>query len=136
MKQSITPVIRASDLMSRPVIVARYDTPLANVVQMLRENQIRHLPIVNDDGELMGILSNRDMLVATNTPANIDGQRWASHIMTPDPITITESQTASETAALLIVHGIGCLPVMHNRLIVGIVTESDFVRFFAKGSNR
>ena len=122
--------------MSSPVIVARYDTKLTEVIQLLRKHEIRHLPIVNDGGDLIGILSNRDMLVATNTPANIDGQRWASHIMTPNPATITASQTASEAAALLVDKNIGCLPIMQENRIVGIITESDFVRYFANAQTR
>ena len=124
--------INATDLMSKPVIIARYDTALTEIVVLLRQNEIRHLPIVNDGGQLIGILSNRDMLVATNTPANVDGLRWASHIMTPDPITITPEHSATQAATLLIQHRIGCLPVIDNNQIVGIITESDFVRYFAQ----
>ena len=123
--------IVAKDLMSQPVITAKYDTPLSAVIKLLKDNAIRHLPIVNDNGQLMGIISNRDMLVATSPPANIDGQRWASHIMTPNPITATALLPASTLASLLIQHKIGCLPILAAQNIVGIVTESDFVQFFA-----
>ena len=124
--------ITASDLMSKPVITARNNDNLSDIVVCLRENKIRHLPIVNDKKQLIGIVSNRDMLVATNTPANVDGERWASHIMTPNPITTTEETQGSDVASLLLKHRIGCLPIMHGERIVGIVTESDFVRFFAR----
>ena len=117
--------------MSHPVITAKYNTPLTDLIKLLRKHEIRHLPIVNDGDALIGIVSNRDMLVATNTPANIDGNRWASHIMTPDPIVTNAGQAASIAAKMLLTHHIGCLPVMEKSRIIGIVTESDFVRFFA-----
>ena len=122
--------------MSQPVIMARYDSPLSELIKTLRKHEIRHLPIVNDRKELIGIVSNRDMLVATNTPANLDGQRWASHIMTPNPISIGKTQSATTAAQLLLQHHIGCLPVLEGNKIIGIVTESDFVRYFAGDKNK
>lgn len=140
--------LRVSDLMTpQPVTVSPRDTVLT-AIELMRDSRIRHVPVVEDDGELVGILSDRDLASA---PAVIVRRRPAEEtlqgddeeiesreavralpvedVYIRDPETIDEDADLSEAARILLENKFGCLPVMRGNELVGIVTESDFVRF-------
>jgi CBS domain-containing membrane protein len=143
--------LRVSDLMTPdPVTVSPRDTVLT-ALELMRDSRIRHVPVVEDDGELIGILSDRDL---SSAPAVIVRRRSAEDadeveeaeeeeirgreavralpvqdVYVRDPETIDEDADLSEAARILLENKFGCLPVMRGHELVGIVTESDFVRF-------
>ncbi|RMH41841.1 MAG: CBS domain-containing protein [Deltaproteobacteria bacterium] len=83
--------------------------------------------MVDDRGKLVGILSNRDVLRALGQ-ADIESVRIGD-VMSKRLITCTEDTTAAEAAELMLEHKIGALPVLgDDGHLVGLVTESDFVR--------
>lgn len=120
------------DLMTADVITATPTMELVDAARLLRRHRVRHLPIVNAGGAVVGIISNRDVLVAHRSEGNINGERRIAHVMTRDPVCVNPSTRAAEAATLLLSHRVGCLPVVdrHNRLI-GIITEADYVQRFA-----
>jgi acetoin utilization protein AcuB len=125
--------------MTGDVIAASPDTTLARALEITRAHAIRHLPIVAD-GQLVGIVSNRDMRLA-HPPvytADMASMQEALHahrleeIMIRDVITVAPDATIEEAARLLCEHPIGCLPVLDAGALVGIITESDLLRAMAE----
>lgn len=125
--------------MTRDVITASPETTLAQALELTRAHAIRHLPIVSND-QLVGIASNRDMRLAHPPVYSADtaAMQEALHrvrlgqIMIREVITVAPEATIEEAARLLCSHPIGCLPVLADGALVGIITESDLLRAMAE----
>lgn len=110
---------------------------IADDVMML--GRIRHMPVVDEDGSIAGILSQRDMFRGALARALGYGEH-AQHklrdtilvkeVMTNNPVTIGPDAPLSEAARILYEKKLGCLLVVENEELVGILTESDFVRLY------
>ena len=105
---------------------------LANTILTL--GRIRHLPVVDRDGKLMGVLTQRDLLRAfaelyQHGGRDTDQDRISvAAIMTNEVTTVGPDDPALEAAELIWENKFGCLPVVEGDRVVGIITESDFVR--------
>lgn len=95
---------------------------MARAAEEMRLSGIRHLPIVDRDGQLVGVLSDRDVLTA-------DPDKRIADVMARDLMTIAPDAPAHEAAYLLLRRSIGCVPVVDAAgRLVGILTEFDLVR--------
>lgn len=112
--------------------------PIVEVEQLMRENRVRRVPVV-DNGHLAGIISRRDLLQAmpsifdpSISPETLDQARriTASMVMTPSPVTVEPSTPLEEAALLMRTHKFGCLLVMQNEELVGIITETNIFDAF------
>jgi acetoin utilization protein AcuB len=131
-----------SDRMSAPAITARPDTPFQEALRHMREGRFRRLPVVNAAGRLVGIVSERDMLHASPSPATslsiweINYLLWelrVEQIMTTRVITVTPDLPIEEAARLMVVNRIGGLPVVDDQgVVVGVITETDIFRAFVE----
>lgn len=125
------------DWMSKDVITVTPDTTLPDAAALMREHNIRRLPVV-EDGVLVGIVSKTDVLEAEPSDATtlnmwelnyLLSKLKVSKIMTPDPLTVHENSTIKDAAQLMYDHKIGGLPVVDDEgHVVGIITESDIFR--------
>lgn len=129
--------MRVSDVMRTDLLTVNLEESLYEAANLLSENPIRHLPVIDDQGDVQGVLSDRDLLNTLlgsspdellNRAANSWGQSRVREIMTKTPVTIEPDEPLSEAATLLLENKISCLPVVEGAHLVGIVTESDFVR--------
>jgi CBS domain-containing protein len=125
------------DVMRREFVALKATDRLDFADDILTLGRIRHLPVL-EDGELVGIVSQRDLLAQSLTKAldfeardrrtflkSVD----VSEAMTREVIAVDTGTTLEEAARLLIRHRIGCLPVVdRNGVPVGIVTETDLLR--------
>ena len=102
---------------------------------MMSENSIRHVPIVEPDG-LIGIISQRDVLAVEESPiyADTPEQRLEREQLIKiddfyhdNVVTVESNASALSAAKYMQKHKIGCLPVVDNSKLVGIVTDSDFI---------
>jgi acetoin utilization protein AcuB len=98
----------------------------------METNKIRHIPIINPDNQLVGIVTLSDIRDATPSifRANEhleDLQRPISSIMKKDVITGHPLDFVEEIAAVFYEHKIGCIPITNDRKLVGIVTETDML---------
>ncbi len=121
--------------MRTPAVTLNLAAPLSDALALMREYDVRRLPIVIDTGELRGIITQGDirgadvMRVAGLDPIDIAQalrQVKVYEVMTEAPITITPETGLREAALLMIENKIGGLPVVDDQnRVLGIITESD-----------
>ena len=106
---------------------------LATVRKLMHQNRIHHVPVVNEDETLVGLVSLTDVLAATDSILRDDDSRLhateikVEDIMVRNLATIDEHASLRQAALFLEKHQIGCLPVVTKGDLRGIVTDTDFV---------
>jgi len=125
------------EIMTSEVQTLRSDQKLIDAIQFLHEHQVRHIPVLDGDGVLAGILTDRDIKRATPS-ALAPGQRdvWTkvvqetdlSKVMSRDPVTATGDTSLVEALERFVEDRIGCLPIVEGGQLLGIVTASDLFR--------
>jgi len=125
--------------MTRDPVVIRDDTPLNEAMKIMRDNRVRRLPVLNDKGALVGIVSERDLLYASPSPATslsiyelhcLLSRIKVADVMTTEVITVTEDTPLEKAARIMADNKIGGLPVVSNGELVGIITETDLFKIF------
>lgn len=127
--------MKVRELMSTQVETLDPDDDLDLANALMRLDRTRHLPVTSD-GEVVGMVSDRDILqaqVSSLSGLTDDEVRQVNlrikvrEIMTTDVLTVTPDTGAKEAAELLRVRKFGCLPVIEEGQLVGIVTATDFL---------
>jgi CBS domain-containing membrane protein len=110
--------------------------PTANVAEareLMHKNKIHHLPVVDDNNTLIGLVTLTNVLAATDSilrdPDNSihPSDVMVKDIMVTDVATVDERASLRQAALFLEKHRIGCLPVVTDGMLQGIITETDFV---------
>jgi CBS domain-containing protein len=110
-------------IMTSAPIAIRADERVGRAAREMQFGSFRHLPVVDAEGHVVGVVSQRDVLGARDSAVMV------RDIMTVDVKSVRPETMAHEAAYLLLRHRIGCVPVLDDAgRLVGIVTESDFVR--------
>jgi acetoin utilization protein AcuB len=108
---------------THPITVRPHETA-RHAYQLMRDNRFRHLPVM-EDGRLVGILSDRDLRPVLLSPGLARAR--VRELMSEDLTTVGPDTPIEEAASLLVVKKIGCLPVVAQGQLVGIVTETDLL---------
>ena len=126
-------MITVDEIMSVELITLTANDSLADAQTMMANAHIHHIPIVEGDNQLVGIVSHRDVLTATEphkssdliaqNPSNIN----VGEFMTRDVTTVDPRANLRQAAVFLQRHSYGCLPVVEEGKLIGIVTDTDFV---------
>lgn len=129
--------MQVQNWMSPEVITVDVDTPLIEVVRLLEENHIRHLPVLNE-GRLAGMITERDVQAATPPKAAtvkaeelyyLLAEMKAKDVMRPNPLVIRPNQTMEAAAVKMLERGIGAMPVATEQGdLVGIISQGDVFR--------
>lgn len=131
------------DAMTREPFTVRPDTPVDAVVALLKDRGFRHLPVVTAEGQLVGIVTDRDVVGRATASASWlpdDEQASMLHdmhvaeIATEDPVHVSPDTSLRDAARLLLDLHVSCLPVVEGGLLVGVLTTSDVVRTVAHGA--
>ena len=132
-------MLRVSDLMTVIPNTVTPQTTLRQVIEVMKSQSCRQLPVLRD-GQLVGIITDRDVRLVMNSPLVLHG-RWqdeeildkmnAENCMTPAPMTVSPEMPAYQAANMLSIYKFGALPVMDNGALVGIITVTDFLNYFA-----
>lgn len=144
--------MRATDLMTREIISVSPDTPLARAAEIMLENRISGLPVIGSNGELMGILTEGDLLRRAELGTERKRPRWLEFILSPGRlaneyvqahsrkvadvmtqpvITVGENAPLEEIVALMNERRVKRIPVVQNRTVVGLVSRADILRALA-----
>lgn len=125
--------------MSRPIITTTANVPIPEAHKLMRDRNIRRLPVVNEKGKLIGIISNYDILNASPSPATslsiwemnyLINEIKVKDVMTKDIITVDEDDTIEKAARIMADNKVGGLPVMRGDSPVGVITETDLFKIF------
>jgi RNA polymerase-binding protein DksA len=129
--------IAVGDIMQVNPITVKADDSLNVAAELLAAHKIRHLPVIDDVGDIQGIISDRDLLGVVLRIGPWKNARqledpWIKtrvcEVMTKTPETIISEIDIFEAGAILLENKISCLPVVEGTQLVGIITESDFVK--------
>jgi len=132
--------MRIRDMMKRNPITVDSDTLVLDAQKIMRENNIRRLPVV-DKGKVVGIVTQHDLLEAAPSPATslsvhelnyLLSKMKVREIMKKNPVTLTPDTPFEEALRIGQEKKIGSFPVLENGKLVGIATESDIVRFLTR----
>ncbi len=116
--------LTVADLMSTALITITANDPVTGAHAEMQVGVVRHLPVIDDRGHLVGVLSDRDVLRATAAKK----AKRVGDIMTRDVVTTRPETLAHTAAGLMLEHGISSLPVVdENSTLVGVVTMTDYV---------
>jgi acetoin utilization protein AcuB len=128
------------DRMSSPAMTITPDTSLQAALTLMHEHRFRRLPVVDENGRLVGIVSERDLLYASPPPVTLLSGLELNHlltelqvdeIMTRDVLTATPDTFVEDAARLMVDNKIGGLPVVdEDNHVVGVITETDVFRAF------
>lgn len=111
--------------------------PVTDAQTIMRREKIHRLPVLDNANKLVGIVSEKDLLYATPSPAttlnvyemsNLLSKLHVDSVMTKEVITVHSDTLVEDAARLLVDNNIGGLPVVDDGKLVGIVTESDLFR--------
>jgi acetoin utilization protein AcuB len=139
----VTTTVR--DVMARRPITVDPEAPLATAIAVMQEKEIRHLPVVDEAGRLVGIITDRDLRSAAlgsslseflpvdlrravDSAAEMLQELRVRDAMTWGVVTIRPGASVAEAGAVMFERRIGSLPVRENGKLVGIVTERDIFK--------
>lgn len=126
-------MLELDTIMTTDVISVTPSDPVARARALMKEHRIRHLPVVNDAGELVGLVTQTDLFAASDSFLRERDDRLpvrdfpVEDIMVTGIATVEKNASLRQAALFLEKHRFGCLPVIEHGKLVGIVTDSDFV---------
>ena len=141
------------DVMSRPALSVHPTTALKNVARLLVEHRISGLPVTDDDGRVLGVITEADLLLKEQGAANVHHRRLARLLgestetrsqlaklaatsagdaMTSPAVTISADRPIAEAAAVMMRRAINRLPVVEDGTLVGVVSRADLVRAYVR----
>ena len=130
------------EIMTREVVCIDMDTSIGDSMEVCEKKRIRHLPIVDDQNCLVGLVTDRDLRysisprigsISENNSDRLSLKRPVHLIMVRAVFSTTPETSLSDAAELMLAHRIGCLPVIdQQRHVVGIATTSDYIRHVAQ----
>lgn len=142
----------ANAIMTRNPITVRGETEIFNAAKLLLEHRINGLPVVDEDGRLVGILCQSDIIaqqkklpvpsffsfldgyISLSSMKGIEKEvrkiaaTTVADAMTPNPVTVAPDSTIEAVAALMVDHNFHTLPVVENRRLVGVIGKEDILR--------
>ena len=120
-------------IMTTDVVTIGVDDNLELAREIMRDQRIRHLPVVDGSNSLVGLITTTNVLAATDSFLRDDESKLhpeeigVKDVMVSDVITVDETAGIRQAAVFLEKHRIGCLPVVTDGELRGIVTDTDFV---------
>jgi acetoin utilization protein AcuB len=127
------------DVMTKNPVCVDENTPITEAKQLMLKNNFSKLPVLNSSKKLVGIITKNDIAKASPSEATTLDMYEISYLlsklnckkcMTTKVLTVSENEVVEEAAKIMIDNGIGCVPVVENDVVVGIVTESDLFQLF------
>jgi len=128
--------LTTEDIMTRDPVTIEPQAPLSAALETMRERRIRHLPVVDGAGRLVGILTDRDLRHACFARIRALTESFTDitveEVMTWAVVTIHPEASLRQAAAVMFDRRIGGLPVVRDGRLVGILTERDLLRALAR----
>ena len=126
-------------VMTRNPVFIHPDMSINEVRSLMDAKNIGHLPVLNKNNELVGLMTRKDLIKAGPSAATSLDMYEISYllskikvkdVMEKKVLTVEENEVVEEAARIMADNAIGCLPVMHGKLLVGIITDTDIFHVF------
>jgi acetoin utilization protein AcuB len=133
--------MNVSAIMNKKPISVMPDDTMNAAIRKMKDQNIKHLPVIDHAGAVVGIVTDRDLKRASPSDATLLEVHEllyllekvkVSQVMTKKPISADPGTPIFTAAALLVKHKVGCLPVVEGGKLVGIVTQTDFLNYLAQ----
>ena len=130
------------DRMTSDPFTITTDTNLKEALDLIRSKPFRHLPVLDEHGKLVGIATEKSLVYAAPTPATTLSIFEVDHILSRTKIgqviqgtviTVEPDLPIEEAARIMVDHRIGCLPVVEDDKLLGIISDTDIFRAFVEG---
>lgn len=115
--------MKVREIMTSPVLTASVDDPVGEVAEILHKNRISAVPILDDQGAVVGLISEYDLLARSG--------QTAKDVMTTGVISVTADTDVDHVRHLLVDRRIRRVPVLSGQELVGIISRSDIVALLA-----
>jgi acetoin utilization protein AcuB len=132
---------RVRDFMTTEPVTLRTDDRLREAVELVMVRQIRHIPVLDAQDRLVGIVTDRDIKRTLPSPLSSTAREEyeallettaIGRVMSPNPITVEAGADVADAVQMLVQSRIGGLPVVENDRLVGIFTERDALRGYVE----
>lgn len=120
----------AKDVMSTDLFTVKEEDPVILTEQIMRWRKIRHLPVENDEGHLVGILTHSQL--AAWSERGEDPFEMVKAVMVPEPVCAAPDARLTSIREVMIEKGIGCMPIVIEQHLVGMITDTDIKGFGAE----
>lgn len=126
-----------ADRMKKNPATATPDMSISEASAKMKAEKVHRLPVLDDDRHLVGVISEKDILLAAPSPAStlstyeinyLLSKLKVKNIMSRNPVTITRETTIEEAVRLMVENDLSCLPIMDNGYLSGIVSKSDLFK--------
>lgn len=127
------------EIMTKKPVTTHVDTSVSDALALMHEKKVHRLPVLDKKNKLVGIVSEGDLLYASPSPATTLNV-WEIHsllaklkvekVMTRKLITVSDDAPIEEAAQVMVKYKVGGLPVLREKVLVGIVTETDLFKVF------
>ena len=126
-----------ADRMRKNPITATPDMSISEASAKMKSEKIHRMPVLDEDKHLVGVISEKDILLAAPSPAStlsayeinyLLSRLKVKNIMSRNPLTITKDTTIEEAVKLMAENDLSCLPVMEGGYLVGIVSKSNLLK--------
>lgn len=138
--------IPVKDIMVTQVITVDLEDPFHKVMEKLRDYKIRHLPVVDKDRKVVGMITHRDLLHTISPRKTEEGDYYdeeqldrfiLKNVMTPDPVCVGPEESIVRVIDIMARDKYGCIPVVAlDHTLMGIVTQIDILKFLAEWLRR
>lgn len=125
------------NLMTHPVITVSEDATVGEALELMKRKNIRHLPVVNANRQLLGITSEVTLLrvfpkskTISTFENNLLARTPVSAVMSTGPVTAFAGDLVEQAALMMRDHKVTCLPVMEGPTIVGMISRTDIINAF------
>ncbi len=119
-----------SSIMEEDVITLTEDASIEDALKKLVYGNVSGFPIVDDDGRIKGIISERDFI---SLVANIVTGKKVSDVMSSNVVTVKPDTAIEEVAKVMISNDFSRVPIVHEGVMIGVVTTSDIVNYLGSG---
>jgi len=137
-------VLLVKDLMTTDLFTLYADDSLKIAEEIMSWRNIRHIPIINYNDDLVGLVTHRDILkysisslagISKDERDNLNSSIKMESIMQNNVLSVSENTPLFTAAKMIANNKIGCLPIVRDSKLVGIITEADFVKYFIQTSS-
>lgn len=140
-RAAFTGPLRVAERMTRAAVTIGWEEPLARASQLMEQRHIRHLPVVDAEEHLIGIVTDGDLREALESARVRDAESAPAtlivgKVMTRDVVSVAPSCDLVEAARLMHARKLSALPVVEGGKVVGILSEIDVLAMFVNTSRR